>query len=110
MHSCNARCAALGVEAAPLQLRLFSTMVDAVLSYGSEVWGMQLAAASAAGKPSSTAGSKAERPHLAHLRRLPSRGAARHTNRCGAGGGRRAAAVAALGAAGSQAVEPGGDS
>ncbi|KAL4859077.1 Retrovirus-related Pol polyprotein from type-2 retrotransposable element R2DM [Chlorella vulgaris] len=48
MHSCNARCAALGVEAAPLQLRLFSTMVDAVLSYGSE----------------------AERLHLAHLRRL----------------------------------------
>ncbi|KAL4855790.1 Retrovirus-related Pol polyprotein from type-2 retrotransposable element R2DM [Chlorella vulgaris] len=70
MHSCNARCAALGVEAAPLQLRLFSTMVDAVLSYGSEVWGMQLAAASAAGKTSSTAGSKAERLHLAHLRRL----------------------------------------
>ncbi|KAI3432470.1 hypothetical protein D9Q98_004019 [Chlorella vulgaris] len=70
MHSCNARCAALGVEAAPLQLRLFSTMVDAVLSYGSEVWGMQLAAASATGKTSSTAGSKAERLHLAHLRRL----------------------------------------
>ncbi|KAL4858040.1 hypothetical protein ACK3TF_001993 [Chlorella vulgaris] len=61
---------ALGVEAAPLQLRLFSTMVDGVLSYGSEVWGMQLAAAGAAGKTSSTAGSTAERLHLAHLRRL----------------------------------------
>ncbi|KAI3436751.1 hypothetical protein D9Q98_006163 [Chlorella vulgaris] len=45
-------------------------MVDGVLSYGSEVWGMQLAAASAAGKTSSTAASKAERLHLAHLRRL----------------------------------------
>ncbi|KAI3428416.1 hypothetical protein D9Q98_007243 [Chlorella vulgaris] len=45
-------------------------MVDAVLSYGSEVWGMQLATASAAGKTSSTAGSKAERLHLAHLRCL----------------------------------------
>ncbi|KAL4857864.1 hypothetical protein ACK3TF_001848 [Chlorella vulgaris] len=70
MHICNVRCAALGVEAAPLQLRLLNTMVDAVLSYGSEVWGMQLAAASAAGKTSSTAGSKAERLHLAHLWRL----------------------------------------
>jgi hypothetical protein len=60
----------LGVEATPLQLRLFSTTVDAVLSYGSEVWGMQLAADNAAGKTSSTAGSKAERLHLAHLRRL----------------------------------------
>ncbi|KAI3432563.1 hypothetical protein D9Q98_004112 [Chlorella vulgaris] len=50
----------LGVEAAPLQLRLFSTMVDAVLSYGSEVWGMQLSAANAAGKTSSTAGGTAE--------------------------------------------------
>ncbi|KAI3432579.1 hypothetical protein D9Q98_004128 [Chlorella vulgaris] len=70
MHSCNARCAAWGVEAAPLQLRLFSTMVDAVLSYGSEVWGMQLAAASAAGKTSKAAGSNAESLHLAHLRRL----------------------------------------
>ncbi|KAL4854747.1 hypothetical protein ACK3TF_004665 [Chlorella vulgaris] len=49
---------------------LFSSLVDAVLSYGSEVWGMQLAAASAAGKTSSTAGSTAERLHLAHLRRL----------------------------------------
>ncbi|KAI3425358.1 hypothetical protein D9Q98_009122 [Chlorella vulgaris] len=36
---------------------------------GSEVWGMQLAAASAAGKTSSTAGSKAERLNLANLRR-----------------------------------------
>ncbi|KAI3432723.1 hypothetical protein D9Q98_004265 [Chlorella vulgaris] len=70
MHSCDAQCATPGVEAAPLRLRLFSTMVGAVLSYGSEVWGMQLAAASAAGKTSSTAGSKAERLHLAHLRRL----------------------------------------
>ena len=70
MHNINARCAALGVEAAPLQLRLFSTMVDSVLSYGSEVWGMQLAAAGAAGRCSSPAGSKPERLHLAYLRRL----------------------------------------
>ncbi|KAI3436382.1 hypothetical protein D9Q98_002436 [Chlorella vulgaris] len=109
MHSCNARCAALRVEAAPLQLRLIGTMVDAVLSCGLEVWGMQLAAASTAGKTSSAAGSKAEGLHQAHLRRLLG-GAARHTNRCGAGGGGRAAAAAALAAAGSQAVEPGGDS
>lgn len=40
-----------------------------VLSYVSDFWGMQLAAASAAGKSSSTAGT-AERLHLAHLRRL----------------------------------------
>ncbi|KAL4854744.1 RuBisCO large subunit-binding protein subunit alpha [Chlorella vulgaris] len=79
MHSCNARCAALGVEAAPLQLRLFSTMVDAVLSYGSEVLGMQLAAASAAGKTSKAAGSNAE----------------------------QAAVVTALAAECSQAVDPG---
>jgi hypothetical protein len=70
MHSCTALCAALGLEAAPLQLRLFSTMVDAVLSYGSEMSGMQLAAASAAGKASSAVGSKAGRLHLALLRRL----------------------------------------
>jgi hypothetical protein len=41
-----------------------------VLSYVSDIWGMQLAAASAAGKSSSTAGSTAERLQLAHLRRL----------------------------------------
>jgi hypothetical protein len=70
MHNSNARCAALGVEAAPLRLRLFSIMVDSVLSYGSEVWGMQLAAAGAAGCSSSPAGSRPERLHLAYLRRL----------------------------------------
>jgi hypothetical protein len=55
------------VEAAPLQLQLFNTKMEAVLSYGSEVWGMQLAAASAAGKFSSTTGSKAAQLHLAHF-------------------------------------------
>jgi hypothetical protein len=38
-HNCNARCAALGIQSAPLRLRLFSMMVDSVLSYGAEVCG-----------------------------------------------------------------------
>ena len=34
LHDCRARCAALGVESAPSQLRLFSALVDSKLSYG----------------------------------------------------------------------------
>ena len=68
MHSCRARCAELGIEAASVHLRLFSTMVDSVLSYGAEVWGVQLAAAAAAG--SGSAGSAAERLQLTYLRHL----------------------------------------
>ncbi len=43
------RCAALGVVAAGVRLRLFSTMVDSVLSHGAEVWVVQLVAAAVAG-------------------------------------------------------------
>jgi hypothetical protein len=68
MHNCRARCAELGIEAAPVQLRLFSTMVDSVLSYGAEVWGMQLAAKAASSSGSS--GSAAEKLQLSYLRRL----------------------------------------
>ena len=68
MHSCRARCAELGIEAADVQLRLFSTMVDSVLSYGAEVWGVQLAAKAAA--RGGSAGSAAERLHLGFLRQL----------------------------------------
>jgi hypothetical protein len=66
LHRSNARCAELGVEAAPLRMRLFSTMVDSVLSYGAEVWGIQLAAAAAGG--SGSTGCRAQRLHLAFLR------------------------------------------
>ena len=38
MHSCRARSAALGIEAAPVQLQLFSTMFDLVLAYDADVW------------------------------------------------------------------------
>ena len=69
MHDCRARCAELGIEAAPVQLQLFSTMVDSVLSHGAEVWGMQLAAQAAA-SPASTARSKAEQVHIQYLRQL----------------------------------------
>ena len=69
MHDCRARCAELGIEAAPVQLQLFSTMVDSVLSHGAEVWGMQLAARAAA-SPASTAGSQAEQVHIRYLRQL----------------------------------------
>ena len=34
MHNCRTRCAEVGIEAAPVQLRLFGTMVDSVLSHG----------------------------------------------------------------------------
>ena len=69
MHNGRARCAELGIEAAPVQLQLFSTMVDSVLSHGAEVWGMQLAAQAAA-SPASTARSKAEQVHIQYLRQL----------------------------------------
>lgn len=68
MHSCRARCAALGIEAASVHLRLFSIMVDSVMSYGAEVWGVQLVAKAAAG--SGSAGSAAERLQLSYLRQL----------------------------------------
>ena len=68
MHSCRALSAALGIGAAPVQLQLFSTMVDSVLSYGAEVWGMQLAAKAAAGHGST--GCAADTLHLGYLRRL----------------------------------------
>ena len=68
MHSCRARCAELGIEAASVHLWLFSVMVDSVLSYGAEVWGVQLAAKAAAGNGS--AGSAAERLQLGYLRQL----------------------------------------
>ena len=68
MHSCRARCAELGIEAASVHLRLFSIMVDSVLSYGAEVWGIQLAAKAAAGNGG--AGSAAERLQLGYLRQL----------------------------------------
>ena len=48
LHNCRARCAALGIEAPKTQLRLFSSLVDSMLSYGAEVWGTQLAAKAAA--------------------------------------------------------------
>jgi hypothetical protein len=67
------------MNAAPVQLWMFITMVDVALAYGSQVWVMELATASAAGKTSNTASSEAERLHLAHLWRLPGGGAARHT-------------------------------
>ena len=50
MHDCRARCAVLSIEAAPVQLQLFSTMVEFVLSHGAGVWGMQLAAQAAASR------------------------------------------------------------
>ena len=68
LHNSRARCAALGIEAARVQLRLFSTMVDPVLSYGAEVWGMQLAAKAAASGGST--GCAAERLHMSFLRCL----------------------------------------
>jgi hypothetical protein len=68
LHNSRARCAALGIEAPRVQLRLFSTLVDSVLSYGAEVWGVQLAAKAAAGIGST--GCEAERLHLSFLRQL----------------------------------------
>ena len=52
-----------------MQLQLFSTMVNYVLSHGAEVWGMQLAAHAAA-SPASTARSKAGQVHIRYLRHL----------------------------------------
>ena len=69
LHDCRARCAALGVESAPSQLRLFSALVDSKLSYGAEVWGMQLAAKAAAAGGGSTR-CAAEKLHLGYLRQL----------------------------------------
>lgn len=70
----NTRCAALGVAAAAVRLQLFTTMVDSVLSFGSEVWAVQLVAAAAGGGSGSggrcSSGSLAEALHLGHLRRL----------------------------------------
>ena len=85
MHSCRARSAALGIEAAPVQLQLFSTMVDSVLSYGAEVWGMQLAAKAAAWQHRLCSGHAPPRQPAA-----ASRCAARHAQRGCAGRMRRA--------------------
>jgi hypothetical protein len=49
MGACNQRYAALGVVAEGVRLRLFSTMVDSVLSHGAEVWAVQLVTAAVAG-------------------------------------------------------------
>lgn len=69
MHNCRARCAALDIEAPRAQLQLFSTMVDSVLSYGAEVWGVRLAAKAAATGGGST-GCTCEKLHLSFLRHL----------------------------------------
>ena len=69
MHNCRTRCAEVGIEAAPVQLRLFGTMVDSVLSHGAEVWGVQLAAKAACCHRGS-AGSEAEKLQLSYLRHL----------------------------------------
>ena len=69
MHNCRTRCAEVGIEAAPVQLRLFGTMVDSVLSHGAEVWGVQLAAKAACCHRGS-AGSAAEKLQLSYLRHL----------------------------------------
>jgi len=68
LHKMQAKCAALGVEAAQLRLQLFTMMVDSVLSYGSAVWGTQLAAA-AASNPAGSTGCAAEKLHIRYLRR-----------------------------------------
>ena len=71
--ACNTRCAALGVVAASVRLRLFSTMVDSVLSHGAEVWAVQLVAVATAGNTrggACSSGSGAETLHLGFLRRL----------------------------------------
>ena len=67
--NCRARCAELGIESAAVQLRLFSTMVDSVMSHGAEVWGVQLAA-QAARNNTGDAGSAAERLQLRYLLHL----------------------------------------
>ena len=67
LSSMRARCAELGLGAVGLQLQLFSTMVDSVLSYGAEVWAPQLAAKAAASNTSSGS-SKAEALHMRFLR------------------------------------------
>ncbi|KAL4856505.1 hypothetical protein ACK3TF_002987 [Chlorella vulgaris] len=108
MHSCNARCAALGVEAAPLQLRLFSTLVDAVLSYGSEVWAYSLQQLAPLARPA--AQPAARQSGCTWLTFGACWGCGKAHHRCCTGGGRRLADVAALAAACSQAVEPGGES
>ena len=69
LSNTRARCAELGVEAAPVHLRLFSMMVDSVLSHGAEVWGVQLVARAAA-SPEGAAGSAAERLQMGFLRGL----------------------------------------
>ena len=69
MHNCRTRCAEVGIEAAPVQLRLFGTMVDSVLPHGAEVWGVQLAAKAACCHRGS-AGSAAEKLQLSYLRHL----------------------------------------
>jgi hypothetical protein len=67
LHNCRARCAELGVQAAAVRLQLFSTMVDSVLSYGSEVWAPQLVVKAVTSSTCSS-GSKAEALHLSFLR------------------------------------------
>jgi hypothetical protein len=67
LHNCRARCAELGVQAVAVRLQLFSTMVDSVLSYGAEVWAMQLVAKAVTSNRCSS-GSKAEALYLGYLR------------------------------------------
>ena len=69
MHNCRARCAELGIESTAVQLRLFSIMVDSVLSYGAEIWGVQLAAKAATSSSCNT-NSAAEQLQLGYLRQL----------------------------------------
>ncbi len=56
-----------------MRLRLFSTMVDSVLSHGADVWAVQVVAAATAGSTGDgtcSSGSGAETLHLGFLRRL----------------------------------------
>ena len=50
-----------------MQLQLFSTMVDSVLPYGAELWGVQQAARAATGHE---APAVQQALHLGYLRRL----------------------------------------
>ena len=78
LHNCEARCSEVNTGAAPVQMWLFSNMVDLVLSYGTEVWGLQLAAQAAA-SPQGSSNSAAEKLQLSFRRRLLARSAAGHS-------------------------------
>ena len=92
LSNTRARCAELGVEAALVHLRLFSMMMDSVLSHGAEVWRVQLVARAAAsreaadGLPARTAGGVAGGTQLGCnavvLSELPRQG----RRRCGGAG------------------------